>query len=124
MSLRQFFPSEAPSGARRCDECNGRGDITERWPDGDVRFIYACRPCRGTGHVLCGNAGSKRAGCTEIAVHFFDKGEDTLCDFCWTHCEKCGEKLVAFPDEVLCPVCDADELRDVQTAALVAAVAR
>jgi hypothetical protein len=115
---------DAPAGARRCDECDGRGDIIERFSCGDVRFIYACRPCRGTGHVLCGNAGSKRTGCTEVATHFLDTGEDTLCNYCWTHCPRCSEKLVKFPDAVLCPGCDADELRDFQTAVLVAAAAK
>ena len=93
-----LHPSDAPPTARTCDHCDGDG--------------LHCERCDGGGHLLCHRYGSRHqpSGCTGFATHFFDNGEDDMCHWCWTHCAKCSEPMLFFPDDTLCPVCDARSL--------------
>lgn len=128
MSRLELFPQDAPPGARFCENCDGRGRIVIRWSDGDVRESFSCRHCDGGGRVLCLNwKGAHRSGCTGFAEHFYDEGEDDLCDHCWSSCPKCGEKLIFIPtepDSPFCTVCESDALRNVRTADLLTAARR
>ena len=130
-----LHPDDAPPGARPCNSCNGLGST--RWhPDSfhapaEVcidRFCgvrrcreVTCEKCKGSGHINCFRNYTRNPNCGGFATHFLDRGEDDMCEFCWSHCGRCGEKVIEVPDGFKCPSCDAADLRDIPTAELVAA---
>lgn len=107
-----LYPDDAPSTARACNECDGRGKFIERWPDGDIRRIDECEKCDGGGRVLCVMYSRTRPtpNCTSFAVHFFADGDDDLCEWCWSHCSRCSEKVIEVSDGVFCPFCNDQRL--------------
>jgi len=94
-----------PEGAFDCPACDGKGDD--------------CLECCGNGIALC--TWGSDARCSVYAVALDEDGP--LCHQHVTFCD-CGEKYLRIGSDVICPKCDAADLRHIPTAELVAAAAR
>ena len=135
-----LFPEDAPPAARKCTACDGKGST--RWhPDSfhapaepcidpfcGVRRCreVTCEKCKGSGHINCFLDYTRDPNCGGFAEHFFSDGEDDMCEWHWSHCMKCGERLFVppEPDPPLCIDCDYEAVRKIATPALLVGTSR